>query len=264
MTSTTVGDTYLWWLVLININTKYLIMKPIDYNRYATEDRTAKVLEEIQQELPPDQRIENLRSDAGAHFLRMVNEDFGKQKKEIRGNYFRYTDESSFLLQFLEKYNIKYYTFNSPFTNKNRVVDRAMRTIRDMLGEDPSKLIIENEVYDVVGEYNRTPHSAFNYQFTPEEVQNNKDIEAYFIRQNLYKLEDVKNKQIEAGFFTYTPGDILIIHKDKSKLPYTQYTKTRRKFNAIARFVRYFHGNVLCNEAKRSPNGLCYLRSYLN
>jgi hypothetical protein len=205
-TSTNIAGKERWWLAVININTKFLFMYPLEINTHATEDFTAKALAYIQDQLPEDQKIDNLRSDAGGHFPTIISEARGVF---VRGNYFAKTAQSEAILDFLKKNNIKFFPFSSQFTNKSRVVDRAIRTIRDMLGDDFNKFLNPQDVSKAVDVYNNTPHRAFNYLFTPTEVQNNKDIEEFFIRENLYKLDDVRNKQIEAGFLIYKPGNIL-------------------------------------------------------
>jgi hypothetical protein len=252
-TSTNIKGQERWWLAVININTKFLFMYPLEINTHATEEHTAKALTDIQKRLPEDQKNENLRTDAGNHFPTIISEERGAL---IRGNHFAKTTQSEAILDFLKKNNIKFFPFSSQFTNKSRVVDRAIRTIRDMIGDDFNKFFNPQAVSEVVDMYNNTPHRAFNYIFTPTEVQNNKDIEEFFIRENLYKLDDVRNKQIEAGFLNYKPGDILLVHKDPSKISFGVYRKKRRTFNCLARFVHYVHGNAVCREGRRDANGI--------
>jgi hypothetical protein len=121
-----------------------------------------------------------------------------------------------------------------------------------MLGEDHSRFYNTKELRDAVAEYNNTPHKAFNYDFSPQQVQENNDIENYFIRENLYKLDEVKARQVEAGFFGYKPGNVLLINKDKRKLNFSEYYKKRRTFNRLAIFIRYNHVNVVCQELIRT------------
>jgi hypothetical protein len=101
--------------------------------------------------------------------------------------------------------------------------------------------------------HDNKPHSAFNYQFTPTEVQSNQAIEEYFIRKNLYKLEEIKKRQDEAGFFSYQPGNILLIHLDEGKK--NPFADRRRTFNKLASFIRYKYGNVLCFLLMKTDKG---------
>jgi hypothetical protein len=44
-----------------------------------------------------------------------------------------------------------------------------------------------------------------------------KDLEEYYIRENLKRLDEVKQLQNVEGLFFYKPGDILLIHIDNAK-----------------------------------------------
>jgi hypothetical protein len=134
----------------------------------------------------------------------------------------------------------------SPFTNKNRVIDRAIRTIRDRLGENYLLFVDPKIVAEAVEEYNNTPHSAFNHEFSPKQVQSDKDIEEYYIRQQMVRLDKVKELLHNEGFFNYKPGNVLLIHLDFSKTD-DKMRKKRRAFNRLAEFDHYVNGNVRCS-----------------
>jgi hypothetical protein len=51
--------------------------------------------------------------------------------------------------------------------------------------------------------YNNRPHQAFNYEFTPAEVQSHKVLEECFIRDNINRAQEMHKKQEAAGFFMY-------------------------------------------------------------
>jgi hypothetical protein len=63
-------------------------------------------------------------------------------------------------LDYLACEGITLYLNSSPFLNKNRVVDRVIRTIRDKIG------VRSNLWIDI-----NPPHSAFYHMFTPFQVQ---------------------------------------------------------------------------------------------
>jgi hypothetical protein len=115
-------------------------------------------------------------------------------------------------------------------------------SIQDMLGLDPEAIIKPRMVEVAVLAYNNNPHSAFDYEFSLSEVQSNIELEKYYIRENLFKLEEIKQKQIETGFFDYKPGNILLIHLDESKR--NAFAEKRRKFNKVVYFRNYVNGNV--------------------
>jgi hypothetical protein len=84
---------------------------------------------------------------------------------------------------------------SSPFLNKNRVVDRVIRTIRDGLGVKTNLWLNIKRMAGLVDDYNHTPHSAFYHLFTPFQVQFTRDLERYFIKENEYRLENVNENK---------------------------------------------------------------------
>jgi hypothetical protein len=123
-----------------------------------------------------------------------------------------------------------------------------------MVGENQIKLMEPNFMKEMVDRYNSNLHAAFNYKFTPKQVQMNPDLEEYFIRENLDRLAEAKTLQREAGFFDYRPGNVLLIHLDKSKTK-EGFDKKRRAFNELALFVQYQNGNVVCDRLARDGKG---------
>jgi hypothetical protein len=110
-------------------------------------------------------------------------------------------------------------------------------------GIHAKQLILNNNLMrEIVKIYNQTPHHAFDYMFSPLEVQEHPEVEAMFIRDNMNKLEEVKEKQETVGYFNYQPGDKLLIHIPR----WSMFEKRRRFFNCLATFIKYVNGNVLC------------------
>jgi hypothetical protein len=60
--------------------------------------------------------------------------------------------------------------------------------------------------------YNRTKHKAFDKRYSPVEVQNNPELEEYFIRRNQEKLNDALKRQRYNEFLDYEPENILLVH----------------------------------------------------
>jgi hypothetical protein len=140
------------------------------------------------------------------------------------------------------------YSSSSPFDNHSRLVDRVIRTIRDAVGQNYYDMRNEKRVQQMVGFYNHTPHNSLKIGkmiFTPEEVERDKELEGVFIRRSKQIKDVVKQKQIEAGLYSYKEGNIIMVHLDLSRTNY-KFMKTRRRFNVLAIFKEYFHGNVVC------------------
>jgi hypothetical protein len=209
-------EKYLYYLFVININTKYLFIED-------SEVKDVKIV------------INTLS--------RMMNE--GLEIDNIRGDY-----ESAFisneLRDWLQQYNIRTYFTKNVYTNRNRIVDRVMRTIRDMVDKLGIHASILNPVLvkQLVNKYNNTRHRSYDFKYTPFQVQANPRIEIIHIQNKLQQLREVQERQRQAKFFIYKPGDFLLVHipfkKDQIKY------KRRRNFTHLARFVGYEHGNVIC------------------
>jgi hypothetical protein len=141
--------------------------------------------------------------------------------------------------EFLQTHNIKYFFSGSKYTNKNRVVDRVIRTIKDGVGLDRELLLFPSIVQKIVNYYNNTPHSAYKNKFSPIQVQNDNELESWFIRQQKAKLLEV----LKITKHTYKPGNILLIHRPVNKTS-DLFRKRRRNFDELATFIQYVHGNV--------------------
>jgi hypothetical protein len=123
----------------------------------------------------------------------------------------------SVFLNYLASEGITLYLNTSPFLNKNRVVGRVIRTLRDKLGVRSILWLDINHMAQLVDEYNHTPHSAFYHMFTPFQVQFTQDLERYFMKEKEYKPEEINQKQKELGLKEYEAGNILLIHLNFSK-----------------------------------------------
>jgi hypothetical protein len=245
---------------VININTKYLFVFALPENRSPKLEYTKQCIEFVQNRLArmkPPQKITSIRGDAARVFgtITNVGHDYRREIElqylsrpvnKLPVNLGTYDYVFNVFSEFLYNNNIRLFLSSSPYTNKCRIADRVIRTIRDKVGENHELLFDNDIVARVVYEYNHTPHSAFGHQFTPYQVQINNDLEEYFIREHMYEAARVKDLQMKAGLLSYTPGDILLIHVDESKTAQA-LRKVRRVFNRLGEFVRYDFGNVVCN-----------------
>jgi hypothetical protein len=239
----------------ININTKYLIVKPLPMGEKGKLDFTLNAMKAIKNEIEkmnPEQSVSHIRGDSDSAFAKVIIDEETLGKKETTdlgaGKY-----RPNKFVEFLKANNISLYLSPSKFTNKNRVVDRVIRTIRDKLGENPVQFYEPENIQKAVNEYNNSRHAAFNHEYTPREVQMHKDLEEYYIRENMNRAEEVKLMQSVEGLFLYKPGDVLLIHHDFSKTA-DKLNKTRRTFNRLAEFLGYDHGNVVCRVLRRTSH----------
>ena len=167
----------------------------------------------------------------------------------LRMNGVRFDGESALnskvMNQFFRKHNISVYSNKSPYINRNRIVDRVIRTIRtafDNLNLRSDIGLAKHREYmrDIVSMYNNTIHSSTGL----------KPIEMTFEQENEYiKKKDVELKQQLAKIknkklFDYQPGDRLLVYLPQSKTK--TFQKTRVNYSTPAQFIRYEHNNVLC------------------
>ena len=246
---------YKYYLFMININTRFLFVSPVNENVTPSIEITRILVEDINDHLKSlgeNFKINNIRADGDSKFGKMIGDtDWDKlylkdnsKNPTIRLGDFDYQRNS--FLEYLSSEHISLYLNSSPFINKNRVVDRVIRTIRDKLSIREQFWLDANYMAVVVNEYNNTPHNAFYGQFTPFEVQFTRDLERYFIRENEYKLEQINEMQEKANLRDYKPGNILLVHLDFAKTK-SRFSKKRRVFNKLAEFISYDFGNVKCN-----------------
>jgi hypothetical protein len=232
------------YLFVININTKFLISVPLPMGAAPSVERTMEALTQVFQQLFPN-TIESLRGDADTAFGRLdattSHLDFQTQ-----------TRKHNLFYNFLRQNGVKrLYLSSSKFINKNRCVDRVIRTIRDMIGMKIIKLLNPLTVQHLVDIYNNSPHSAYFHNFSPKQVQDNLEIEAAYIRYQMEKLNEINNQLKAEGFQMYKPGNILLIHIPLEKTD-LKFDKRRRNFSDLATFKNYKNGNVVCELLNKS------------
>jgi hypothetical protein len=155
------------------------------------------------------------------------------RKKVIVTN-IRADDDMSFgheLNDYLAQEKITRYYNGWKHINKNRVVDRFIRTIRDAIGLETSFILNPNVVEEIVYIYNRTPHSAFFNRFTPYQAQHDPKIENWYIRRQQLELYKIQKLQLR-DFGRYEKGNILMIHVPREKTE-ERFKKRRRNFDEM-------------------------------
>ena len=207
---------YRFYLFCININTKYLVVYPCEVNQHPTSYFTLHCIDDLRKKY----EVKSVRGDGDRAFVHLPNE-------------------------------IKTYFSSSKYTNKNRVIDRVMRTIRDGVGLDKELLLIPEIIQQIVLYYNNTPHTAYENLFTPTEVQSSKFLEGWFVRRQQRRLIDALRLQHDKFLNTYTPGCILLIYLPRGKTS-DMFQKRRRNFDTLAEFIRYEYGNVVCRVLKEA------------
>jgi hypothetical protein len=182
-----------------------------------------------------------LNKTPNSPFARKCIDDLRRRTRvtNVRGD-----DDMAFsghFLQYLKDHDIKYFFSGSKFTNKNRVIDRAIRTIKDGVGENRELLLLDRYVQQIVSYYNKTPHKAYDNKFSPNQVQNDRELEAWYIRKQTRKLQEIIIAQ--RRFMGYRRGNVLLVHLPLKKTN-LGFKKRRRNFDELALFYDYHHGNA--------------------
>ncbi len=211
----TLKNQLLDFLYIININTRFLAVFP-------TKDRSSGEVIRCLAELMLSAKVKHVRGDGERSFA------------------------SADCKTFYRRNNIRYFFSGSYFTNKNKIVDSVIRTIRNAFGNDIMSFRDNAKVQQMVQYYNNTPHSAFKNKLSPIDVQNDEELEANYIRMKEEELRKVKELQQLSGIKDYQPGNVLMCHVDFSKTQFG-FEKRRRNFNELTVFVGYNNGNVVCD-----------------
>jgi hypothetical protein len=237
-------DTFsIKYLFVININTKYLLVEPV-YNNISIYE-TCKALYKITERLKPH-TINNLRADADTGY------GMSRIQTNIDVRQLKPHDPVELLIEYKQRnlHRLDFETFvrslgiqnlfitKERYINRNRIVDRVIRTIRDMIGQRIDRFTDEDYVQKIVHIYNHKPHAAYHNLYTPYEVQNNPKLEAIYI--SYQSQRNIMVLGLQNKFMNYKQGNILLVH-----IPANKLSKHRRIFNAIVAFVDYVNGNAL-------------------
>lgn len=178
----------------------------------------------------------------------------------IRINNIRFDGESALnskrLKNFFDKYNIKYYSNPSPYINKNRVVDRVIRTIRTSFNNlNTSDLSLKqhrNIMQQIVTMYNNSIHTSTGIK----PVEMTFDDEMKYIKNKDRELLEQMTKQHDEGLYNHEPGDDVIVYLPTGKT--NAYSKQIYE-KVQAEFVCYDHGNIVVKHGRKQLTVPIYL-----
>ena len=205
------------YLFLININTRYL------YILLLNDKETSSLKRAFEKLIYYGLRINSIRFDG----------ESGLNSKEM--------------LKYFEDNNISVYSNSSPYINKNKIVDRAIRTIRDMYYNQTEDKIIDtqkqhNILKQLVTIYNNTYHKSIGK--APSEMTYKDELNYIKSKQKLVK--EINRKYNKDNIPSYEYGDPLLIYLNTSKTN-DGFKKRRGNYNVQGTFVEYDHGNVVAN-----------------
>ena len=189
------------YLVFININTrKAYAYKMHDKGKNSVLDALRRFVNDV-----PDVAI--LTSDRDRAYL---------------------TDD---VLNFLTEHHIEYHTTHNNNHNILGIINRFMRTLRDMNSE---RDFTEEQMNDIIEEYNKSPHKGLGYK-APDEM--NSEREARYVRSNISHQSHYINR--------FKEGDTVRVIQEKNPL-----TKRRSNLSKESYIVDGRDRNQLLIRAK--------------
>ena len=191
------------YLVAINANTKYLFVelvnKKVSDEEYAKGDLKSAVsyLNALNRMIDKGMTVKHLTGDGEkafvAHevmyFYQQKGIDFKPVPRQVMGVY------PDFMRK--EQNTVK----SDPLHGSLGIVDRIIRTIRDMAYVMKVGVITPNVMNDIVKQYNHAPHKGLSkwagFSVTPKMVNDDPELEEYIVRKICQENYNIMNR---AGF----------------------------------------------------------------
>jgi hypothetical protein len=217
------------YFFIININTRYLVVYEL---KNKSTDEIYNALIKFLKRYNPNNSSIYFCGDGDRGFL-PLKKRFDMHNKNYPIHFF-FKPPTSYYLQ---------------LTYSNKIIDSVIKTIRNLIatvgGNNPKAFANPPLLHRVVNNYNNTVHSAYLNKYTPTQVQENREIESFYIKECQRKLEEIDNRRIKAGYLSYEPNNILLVYVPLENIFSVLTEKRRRNFNEIAKFVRYENGNCV-------------------
>ena len=234
-----------FYLVMININTRFLMVKRI------ADKGTEIIMREISNFIDENGlTIDYMNGDGEKGFIGMQNnlEAYWQSKKDGTTNQQTvFTDSNGEILSIYKHQFVMRFEKND-FTFHNKLVDSVIRTIRNACGLNPDVLRSEEIVERIVKFYNTTPHTGLlknkkGRHYTPLEMQQDRDLEWEYIRAKDVELRSAVKNIEAAKLSTYKKGNVLRLHLNWAKTK-NRFRKRRMVFENVGVFHSYVNGNA--------------------
>ena len=211
----------LLYLIAININTRYLyaelLNQKVGNNGYSHNSlRTAdSVLKAFKKMMDKGLKANYLSGDAEKAFLSMTKNELEEKygikwvpvKRMFMGVY------PSFMPKMKNRQK------EDPMHNSLGIIDRVIRTLRDMAYNIKADIITPEIMNELVEQYNNAPHRTLSehagYSVSPNDVQNNSTLENFIVRricQNNYNVQSIPGFKLEENqkVYVYNEKDSLM------------------------------------------------------
>lgn len=236
-----------YYLVLVNINTRYLIIKHIQNKSAET------ILYTLNGIIKDGVEIGYINGDAEPGFIgAKANYEANRSRGGNHNAIYPVLTESNGMPLTIYSKNIIMRFVNEPYSFHNKMVDSVIRTVRNAAGLNPRALDDPDIMNKIINMYNGTPHTGLlkftdsngvRRNYTPNEMENNIDLEWEYIRSKDRELANKTDTLIDHGYNNYKPGNILglYLHRGKTR---RRFQKRRMNYENIGIFLGYHNGNA--------------------
>lgn len=233
------------WLFCVNVNTRYLVVYKCKFHK-GHKENARETLDQLKL-FVKDYEPKSIRGDGSSAYVfygkdhEYLNRVITPQEllKDFHELKISTNSDTHKLMQLYMNNGITIYFNSCPFTLHNKIVDVAIKTIRNAIGY---RKLQPKHMDQLVDYYNNTVHKSIGC--TPAEMQTDPDIEYQYIRWCERKLNNVLDYQHQQKLLEYQVGNILMVHIDNGKTS-DKHEKRRRFFDRLGEFVRYDYGNVV-------------------
>ena len=208
-----IRDRDIVYLIAININTRYLFARPVNVavnngNRVITREiKSAQVFINALGDMVDFDNlyVEKLIGDAEKAFI----------SEEAINVYHDFPQRIKF--EKVRRQTVGGHT--EPLHSSLGIIDRVIRTIRDMAYLMKVERITPNIMTEIVWQYNNSPHKTLSkyagFDITPKMVQDDADLEEFIVRkivQENYEIMNRKDWKLEKGanVKVYNPKDTMM------------------------------------------------------
>ena len=190
----------LYYLVAINVNTRYLYVKltnlQVSEDEYSKEDRKSTIgyLNALRALMDKGMKIKYLQgdgekafnSDESNQFYADNDIEFIPIERQVKGAYPDF-------MRFEQLAGNK----TTPTHSSLGIIDRVIRTLRDMAYNMKISLITPNIMDELVYQYNNAPHKTLSklagFSVSPQQVQDDPELEGFITRRICQENYNIKS-----------------------------------------------------------------------
>ena len=219
----------IYYLLAINVNTRYLLAEPTNATIEESKDadgivtvsnsvKNEKICADVMQKLiNHGWEPKYIESDGEGGFSsdyvkRVIYERYNIKYQQVRRQ--KKTVYPSFMKDESKKWNKK----TEPIHGSLGIIDRVTRTIRDMAYNMKIGVILPPDMKKIVEYYNNAPHKGLSkyagFSVTPSMVQNDSNLEEWIVRKIMQKNYEIMNRK----GFKLNSGTNVKVYNEKDSL----------------------------------------------